>query len=148
MEWVNSLRGKVVALDTAPVIYFIEKHPLYVDMMRSFFQAVTKGECAAMTSILTLLEGLVIPIRQHDTNLAREYYNLLFKTDITTISLFPSIAEEAARLRAFYNIRTPDSIQIATAISGRASFFLTNDTHLPSLSNLKTLVLDDLKKES
>jgi hypothetical protein len=29
-----------------------------------------------------------------------------------------------------------------------ASFFLTNDIHLPSLPNLKTLVLDDLKKRS
>ena len=27
-------------------------------------------------------------------------------------------------------------------------FFLTNDIRLPSLSNLKTLLLDDLKKES
>ncbi len=43
---------------------------------------------------------------------------------------------------------TPDSIQMATAIFGGASFFLTNDTHLPILPNLKTLVLDDLKKES
>ena len=58
------------------------------------------------------------------------------------------IAEEAARLRAFHNIRTPDSIQMATAIFGGASFFLTNDTRLPSLPNLKTLVLEDLKKGS
>jgi hypothetical protein len=29
-----------------------------------------------------------------------------------------------------------------------ATFFLTNDTRLPSLPNLKTLVLEDLKKES
>jgi hypothetical protein len=46
------------------------------------------------------------------------------------------------------NIRTPDSFQMATAISEEASFFLTNDSHLPTLPNLKTLVLDDLKKES
>jgi hypothetical protein len=58
------------------------------------------------------------------------------------------IAEEAARLRAFHNIRTPDSIQMATAIIGKASFFLTNDIRLPSLPNLKILLLDDLKQES
>jgi len=38
--------------------------------------------------------------------------------------------------------------KMATAISVGASFFLTNDTHLPSLPNLKTLVLEDLKKGS
>jgi len=34
------------------------------------------------------------------------------------------IAEEAARLRAFHNIRTPDSIQMATAIFGVLHSFL------------------------
>lgn len=30
MEWVDGLRGQLVALDTAPLIYFIEEHPAYV----------------------------------------------------------------------------------------------------------------------
>jgi predicted nucleic acid-binding protein len=149
MGWVDSLRGKVVGLDTAPIIYYIERNPLYIGMLRPFFMSVDKSECSIVTSIVTLLEGLVVPIRQGDTDLTRKYHDLLYKTEgITTISLFPNIAQEAARLRAFHNIRTPDSIQMATAISMGASFFLTNDTRLPSLPNLKTLVLEDLKKES
>jgi len=149
MEWVALLRGKTVGLDTAPIISFIERNPLYVDMMRSFFQAVQKNECAVVTSTITLLETLVVPLRHGNINLARQYRDILFKTKgHITISLFPSIAEEAARLRASHNISTPDSIQMATAIFGGASFFLTNDTRLPSLPNLKTLVLEDLKKGS
>ena len=149
MEWVASLRGKTVGLDTAPIIYFIEGNPLYVEMMRSFFLAVQKDEFAVVTSTITLLETLVVPLRHGNINLAQQYRDILLKTKgHTTISLFPNIAEEAARLRASYNIRTPDSIQMATAILGGASFFLTNDTHLPSLPNLKTLVLDELKKGS
>jgi len=149
MEWVALLRGKTVGLDTAPIIYFIERNPLYVDMMRSFFQAVQKNECAVVTSTITLLETLVVPLRHGNINLARQYRDILFKTKgHITISLFPSIAEEAARLRASHNISTPDSIQMATAIFGGASFFLTNDTRLPSLPNLKTLVLEELKKGS
>ncbi len=149
MEWVALLRGKTVGLDTALIIYFIERNPLYVDMMRSFFQAVQKNECAVVTSTITLLETLVVPLRHGNINLARQYRDILFKTKgHITISLFPSIAEEAARLRASHNISTPDSIQMATAIFGGASFFLTNDTRLPSLPNLKTLVLEDLKKGS
>ncbi len=149
MEWVTSLQGKTVGLDTAPIIYFIEGNPLYVEMMRSFFLAVQKDEFAVVTSTITLLETLVVPLRHGNINLAQQYRDILLKTKgHTTISLFPNIAEEAARLRASYNIRTPDSIQMATAILGGASFFLTNDTHLPSLPNLKTLVLDELKKGS
>jgi len=149
MEWVASLRGKTNGLDTAPIIYFIEGNPLYIDMMRSFFLAVQKGEFAVITSTITLLETLVVPLRHGNTNLAQQYRDILLKTKgHTTISVYPNIAEEAARLRASYNIRTPDSIQMATAIFGGASFFLTNDIHLPSLPNLKTLVLDELKKGS
>ncbi len=149
MEWVKQLKGKSVALDTAPIIYFVERNPIYVDIMRDFFESVQKGDCSAVTSVISLLEGLVIPIRKNDTNLIQEYYDLLYTSqDILTISVFPYIAQEAARLRATYNIRTPDAIQVATAISVEAPFFLTNDARIPSLPNLKILTLDDLKKES
>ena len=88
-------------------------------------------------------------MRRGNTDLVRQYRDLLFNTEgITTISLSPNIAQEAARLRAFHNLRTPDSIQMATAISMEASYFLTNDTRLPSLPGLKTLILDDIKEDS
>ena len=148
MGWVDSLSGKVVGLDTAPVIYYIERNPRYIEMLRLFFQAVDRGDCSVVSSIVTFLEGLVIPIRQGNTDLVRQYRNLLFKTKgLKTIYLDQKIAEEAARLRAFHNVRTPDSIQVATAITMEATFFLTNDKRLPSLPNLKILMLDDLLKE-
>lgn len=118
MEWLKQLQGKSVALDTAPIIYFVERNPVYVDTMRDFFESVQKGECSAVTSVISLLEGLVIPIRKNDTNLIQEYYDLLCTSqDILTISV-------------------------------QAPFFRTNDAHIPSLPNLKVLTLDDLKKES
>ena len=148
MEWVSSLRGQVVGIDTAPVIYYIERNPRYIDLMHAFFQEVSRGECAVVTSVMTWLEGLVIPTRVGNRDLIRQYYDLLFYTrGITTYSLFPNTAKEAARLRAFHNIRTPDSIQMATAIIGGASIFLTNDIRLPSLPGLKTLVLENLRKD-
>ena len=148
MGWVDSLSGKIVGLDTAPVIYYIERNPRYIEMLRLFFRAVDRGDCSVVSSIVTFLEGLVIPIRQGNTDLVRQYHNFLFKTKgLKTIFLDQQIAEEAARLRAFHKIRTPDSIQVATAITMEAAFFLTNDKRLPSLPNLKILMLDDLLKE-
>ena len=36
MGWVGDLRGEVVGLDTAPLIYFVEKNQAYIDMLRPF----------------------------------------------------------------------------------------------------------------
>lgn len=148
MGWIDSLRGKIVGLDTTPLIYFIEENPAYVKVVDPFFHALEHGEFAIVTSIISLVETLVIPLRRRDPDLAHKYRNILSKTrGLTTMWVSQSIAEEAARLRAFHNIRTPDAIQMATAIFAQASFFLTNDKNLPSLPGLQTLVLNDLMKE-
>lgn len=148
MGTIGSLRGSVVGFDTMPLIYYIEEHPAYLKVVEPFFDAIERGEFEVVTSVITLLEVLVHPIRDGDKDLAQKYRTLLFDTEgLSTNSINQEIAEEASRLRAFYNIRTPDSIQIATAILGGASYFLTNDVHFQSLPDLKILQLDDLKKE-
>ena len=147
MGWIDPLRGHKVGLDTAPLIYYTEGHPLYLKTIDPFFEAIKQGEITVVTSIVALLEVLVHPIKDGDTKLAQQYRDLLFKTrQLKTLLFDQDIAEEAARLRAFHNIRTPDAIQLATAIVGQASFFLTNDKRLPSLPNLKVLILNDLLK--
>ena len=147
MGLTDILRGKVVGVDTTLFIYFIERNPTYVDIARAFFQVVDRGECKTVTSVISLLEVLVVPFRNGDMDLVRQYNDILFDTEgLSTVSLSPVIAEAAARLRASYTLRTPDSIQMATAIVEKASFFLTNDKQLPSLPNLKKLMVDDLKE--
>src|SRR5450631_3145679 len=147
MGWIEELRGKIVGMDTAPLICFIEENPTYIEIVDPFFEAVERNEFSVVTSIVTLLEVLVHPIRAGDSKLAQRYRDLLLHSKgLATISLTQEIAEEAARLRGTYRkIRTPDAIHIATAINANASFFLTNDMSLPSLSNLKMLQLDELK---
>jgi predicted nucleic acid-binding protein len=149
MGWLEDLRGEIVGLDTAPTIYYLEGHPDFKEKLHLFFTMVSKKECFVVTSVLTLLEGLVKPIRQNDEEWVRKYYNFLYSTDnITTYEVSPNIAERAARLRAFHKIKTPDAIQVATAICAGASAFLTNDAQLASIPDIKVLVLKDLKKKS
>lgn len=87
---------------------------------------------------------LVYPLRQGNITLAQQYRDILFNSQVTTIEVVPNIAETAAQLRADYNLKTPDAIQMATAINEGASYFLTNDGRLPSLPGLSVLVLDQL----
>lgn len=149
MGWVDDLHNKVVGVDTAPLIYFIEENADYVDAVRPFFEALDRGDLRVVTSTITLLEVLIHPLRQNNSELAQQYEDILLNTDgLITISLSPEIAEIAAQLRALHNLRTPDAVQIATAISAGATHFLTNDSTLPDLPDLKMLVLDNLKKRS
>lgn len=146
MEWIAQLQGYVVGLDSAPLIYFIEQNAAYLEMMRLFFRALNQGEFRAVTSVVTLPEVLVYPLRQGNTTLAQQYRDILFNAEgLTTIQVSPDIAEVAAQLRAIHNLRTPDAVQMATAICEGASFFLTNDARLPSLPGLEVLVLEELR---
>jgi predicted nucleic acid-binding protein len=77
--------------------------------------------------------------------LAEEYRSILLQSPaLTAIPLDEGIAEEAAGLRARHNLRTPDAIQIATAIRSGASWFLTNDADLANVSEIPVLVLKQL----
>lgn len=146
MEWIIQLQGQVVGLDSAPLIYFMEENPTYLQMTDAFFEAMVRREFRVVTSVLTLPEVLVYPLRQGNTTLAQEYLDILFYQEgLTTVEVSTNIAETAAQLRAVHNLRTPDAIQIATAIRAGASFFLTNDVRLTSLPGLTMLVLEELR---
>lgn len=145
MEWVKRLHGQIVGLDTAPLIYFIEKHPTYLPLVRPFFEAVERGDVQVVTSTLTLTEVLIHPLRHDNRDLALKYSHILLNANnLKTLSISSVIATEAAHLRARYGFKTPDAIQLATAQQGNATFFLTNDDVLTGIPGLQTLVLKAL----
>ena len=149
MEWLRALYGTVVGLDTAPVIYFIEKHPSYLPVLLPFFEALDRGDMQVVTSTLTLTEVLVHPYRDGNQTLAEQYFRTLLNArNLRTIPLSPAIAAEAARIRAAYQLKTPDAIQLATAKEGGAPAFLTNDAKLAGIPGMRLVVLERVKRES
>ncbi len=42
MEWLKRLSGQTLGLDTAPLIYFIERNPLYYSLVEPFYAAVER----------------------------------------------------------------------------------------------------------
>jgi len=145
MGWVTDLEGTTVGLDTAPLIYFIEQHPKYLDVVRPFFQAVDRGECEVVTSVITLIEVLVHPLRHGDEALAQQYNDILLSSsNVKTLPVTFSTAQSAAELRAAHGLKTPDAIQLATALRHGADAFLTNDRDLAGVEGLRVLKLRDL----
>ncbi len=145
MGIISKLKGQKVCIDTAPVIYFIEKHPKYIGLLHPFFAEIDNGKIEAITSTITLLEVLVLPLRTDNKELAEKYREiLLFSDGLTTYEIPHDVSELSADLSARYSIKTPDAIQIATAVIYGAKVFLTNDPVLKKVLDIKTLVLDDL----
>ena len=144
MGWVKALAGKNVALDTAPLIYYVEENSVFLDRVRPFFEAMERAEFTALTSTLTIAELLVKPLQLGRTDQAHIFRELLAEY-VEIVPVTYEIAELAAQLRADHNFRTPDAIQIATAINRQADAFLTNDIRLSRLKQLEVLVLADLK---
>lgn len=138
------VKGKTVFLDTAPFIYFIEKHSRYHDLIKPVIYLIDAQESQGVTSTITLLEVLVHPLRDGNKKLADQYKAILLSSNgLMTYEVSHEISERAALLRAKHGLRTPDAIQLATALILKADCFLTNDPALKKVKELKVVVLDD-----
>ena len=51
-----------LAIDSAPIIYFIEEHPRYVGVVEKVFRRIDSGHITAVSSVLTLTEVLTKPL--------------------------------------------------------------------------------------
>ena len=51
-------------------------------------------------------------------------------------------------MRAAYQLKTPDAVQLATAKEAGAAAFLTNDAALAAVPGLRLVVLEHIKRES
>lgn len=127
------------------MIYFVERNEQYVEAIRPLFEAADRGQVRLITSAITLLEVLVVPLRAGDAVLARRYEELLSHSrGLTLVDLRRPILRAAAHLRAVHAMRTPDAIQLAAAATERCGSFLTNDRRLPDLPSLPVFQLADL----
>jgi hypothetical protein len=55
---------RTVGIDTVAFIYHFEQNEQYFPLTQSLFRAVLQGEIAALTSVITLAEVVMLPLRQ------------------------------------------------------------------------------------
>ncbi len=135
-----------LGFDTAPLIYFVERNPKFVDLMREVVRRVDAGQISGFSSMVALIEVLTKPKKVGDTKTEIEYRDLLlYSRNFKLLLIDSTVAERAADLRARYNLRTPDALQIASAIETGCQAFLTNDIQLRRVADLRVLILDELE---
>lgn len=145
MGVIAHFNNQVIGIDTAPLIYFIERHPNYLPFVKPFFVALANQQFRVVTSTVTLLEVLIHPLRKSRPDLMTDYRDILLNSEqILTVPVSAEIAERAATIRSQYNFRTPDAIQLATALEHGASHFVTNDLKLRAFPLLQVHFVNDL----
>jgi hypothetical protein len=74
---IEKYYGKKIFLDTAPLIYFLEKHIEFSALVFPFFKAHAENKLIFATSVVTVGEVLVQPFRDKNDRLIAAYSQIL-----------------------------------------------------------------------
>ena len=135
----------IVYLDANCFIYSVERIDPYCAILDILWQSVSARQVKVVTSELTLLEVLVKPLKVKNTLLAAIYRAVLQTApDVQMLPVTQPVFEEAAKLRASTNLKTPDAIHAATASVNGYTSFITNDQAFRRVSHLAVSVLHEM----
>ena len=144
MGQLTILQSSLVYVDTVTIIYSVEKFPNYYPLLEPIWLQLQTDKIQIITSELTLLETLILPIRSNATDLIKRYERLLLASKVSSLPINRTILKQAASLRATSNLKTPDAIHAATALSAGCTHFLTNDAGLRNVPGLSVVILNDI----
>ncbi len=134
-----------IMFDTAPIIYFIEEHKDYGKITDNIFTILKNDyNYCAFSSVITLSEVLTKPLKDGRKDIVEKYRQFLLNSiNFVIYPVDAIIAEKAALLRAIYDIKTPDAMQLSTGIENQGTIFITNDKNLKKVKEIEVLVLQD-----
>jgi predicted nucleic acid-binding protein len=87
--------GALLLMDSAPIIYFLERHPKFSPVFKPFFAAHDAGHVHFAVTTITLAEVLTGPLQAGDEALAERYRAILETWQV--VDLTADIAVNAAR---------------------------------------------------
>ena len=132
----------LVYADAQITIYSSDGHATYAPICLPIWKP---GGITVITSELTLLETLIVPLRNRDTVLAARRENLWHQVNTRMVAITPDVLREAARLRATIpGLKTPDAIHAATALCYGCVLFVTNDFGFKRVPGLPLAILDEV----
>jgi predicted nucleic acid-binding protein len=136
----------LVYLDANPLIYSVERHPVYWPLLQPLWQAAKGKAVEIISSDLALMETLIGPLKSGNAALALAYEQLYQQAQTRLLPITHSVLRDAAQLRATTKLKTPDALHAATAQQAGCALFVTNDSDFRGVANLPLVILDDLLK--
>lgn len=140
------IESKKVFLDTAPFIYYLEKHESYYRILKSLFIDWFKKDQEMITSVLAVEEYCVNPYRIKEFERVKTFEEFIDYMEIDVVPINEQIARKAAQIRAEYKgFKAMDALQLATAVIAGCDMFLTNDKQLRQFKEIKCITVDELE---
>jgi len=132
-------------LDTAPLVYYLDKDERYAWKVKDFFSNTLNNGKNMCTSVITATEYLTYPYRNGNLGKVAAFFAFMANAKIDMFPIDIAIAERAAQIRANYPyFKTMDSLQLAAALLNNCDAFLTNDKQLCQFSELSCITVDSL----
>lgn len=136
--WGGLRQGDLVLVDSAPLIYLLEDHPLWASAFEGLFELQARGVVQIAISTIAIAEVLVGPLKHGQDVLAKRYEKALAGFEVMPVT--QEIAVTAARLRAGTGLKLPDALQAATALEIGAVALVTHDRDFSRLPDLRVLL--------
>ena len=131
-----------IYIDTSPYIYYLEKNG---DRVKEFLMDNYNSGKEFVTSTITIEEYSIIPYRENNIKLLKDFDMLIEDTETDVIDITKSVAKKAAQIRADYkSFKAMDALQLASAVKNGCGVFLTNDKQLRQFKELTVITMDDL----
>ncbi len=126
-------RGRIL-VDSAPIIYYLEDHPVFGPRYADLFARAASGDYQLVISTVTLVEILTGPLREGDEQLADDYRQALTRPPTWLVAdLTVAIANRAARIRSQTRLRLPDAVILATALEMSCIALVSHDRDFRAL---------------
>jgi uncharacterized protein len=120
--------------DSMLFIYWIEDHPVHAATVERIARSMRARGDVLYTSVFTLGEVLVAPLKQGRTDIEKRVRALFQDSIVTLVPMTASTAYQYASIRAGKAVTPPDAIHLASAAEAEVDLFLTNDRRLQGLS--------------
>jgi predicted nucleic acid-binding protein len=148
---VDALRQRLattnsIFIDTSIFSYVITQYSKYLEMAEQVLYSVQSHDTEGITSIVALVEILTIAEQAGDAEASRGYEIYLRNFPHLSIKEVDfDIARVAAQLRGKFKLKTPDALQIATALVSNVDLIITNNKQWRGkTADIPLIILDEL----
>lgn len=131
----------IVFRDTNIVLYAVENPPVWGARALARLNALVSGGAAFMISDLTRMECLVGPLKSGNAGIEADFHAFFNAAGIQVKAITAGVCERAALIRARFNFKPLDSLQLAAAVVHGADSFLTSDTRLGTFTSIMVEIL-------